>query len=87
MQSTVSSADVTDVVDSLSDVAGPSASAKKIKIDSSSPKATKEREKVSGFRIMDTELLSKMLATLPCNNCYELNLELYDDPKKRKGLA
>ena len=35
--------DVTDVVGSLSDVAGPSAWAKKIKIDSSSPKVTKER--------------------------------------------
>ena len=36
---------------------------------------------------MDTELLSKMLATLPCKNCYELNSELYEDPKKREGLA
>ena len=35
--------DVTDVVGSLSDVAGPSAWAKKIKIDSSCPKVTKER--------------------------------------------
>ena len=42
IQSTMSSADVTNVVDSLSDVVGPSASAKKIKIDSSNPKATKK---------------------------------------------
>ena len=42
IQSTVSSADVTNVVDSLSDVVGPSASAKKIKIDSFNPKATKK---------------------------------------------
>lgn len=82
----MSSADVTDVVDSLSDVAGLSSLAKKIKIDSNSLKVTKDREKVSGFRIMDTELLSKMLATLPCKNCCELNLE-YKDSKKRKGLA
>ena len=42
IQSTVSSADVTNVVDSLSDVVGPSVSTKKIKIDSSNPKATKK---------------------------------------------
>ena len=30
---------------------------------------------------MDTELLSKMLATLPCKNCYEFKLELHENPK------
>ena len=39
-KSTVSSADV----DRLSDAVGSSASAKKIKLDCSSPKVTKERE-------------------------------------------
>ena len=43
-KSTVSSADVIDEVDRLSDAAGLSASAKKIKLDCSSPKVTKERE-------------------------------------------
>ena len=42
IQSTVSSADVTNVLDSLSDIVGPSVSAKKIKIDTSNPKATKK---------------------------------------------
>ena len=28
-----------------------------------------------------------MLATLPCTNCYELNLELYENSNERKGLA
>ena len=62
-KSTVSSADVIDEVDRLSDAAGPSASTKKIKPVCFSPKVTKERKYFSGFRIMDTELLSKMLAT------------------------
>ena len=62
-------------------------SPKNIKLDCSSPKVMKKREKFSGFRTIDTELLSKMLPTLPCKNCYELKLELHESPKKRKGLA
>ena len=90
IQSTMSSADVTDVVDSLSDVVGPSASAKKIKIDSSNPKATKKGLAPLWTLYNDTELSSKKLATVatpPCKNCYELKLEIHEDPKKRKGLA
>ena len=43
-KSTVSSADVIDEVDRLSDAAGPSASAKNIKLVCFSPKVTRERE-------------------------------------------
>ena len=64
----------------------PSASARKI--------ATPEPQNVlgtdgepSGFRLIDLSILSSIFKLLPCGECKQLTLEMFENVPKRKGCA
>ena len=68
---------------------GNSASVQKTHLPSATPTSstTNSKEKVSGFRFVDTEILSSVFELLSCNCCKEYELELLEDCGKRKGCA
>lgn len=60
-------------------------SQKKVKdIASTTPKTT---EPVTGYRLVNLEILNTVIATLRCPDCCEQNLELKDNTARKKGLA
>nr|XP_047137499.1 uncharacterized protein LOC124814004 [Hydra vulgaris] len=61
------------------------ASAKKVKVVTNVP--SKNIKRITGYRIIDTEILSKVLSLLMCPQCEKCALYLGDHQKKKKGLA
>ena len=47
-----------------------------------------DRESISGFRLIEMSILSKVLSLLACPNCYNTSsLKLIDVADKKKGLS
>ena len=47
-----------------------------------------DRESISGFRLIEMSILSKVLSLLACPNCYNTSsLKLTDVADKKKGLS
>lgn len=67
--------------------ASTSASAKKISGKIPTVRTEKENENVSGFRLIDLEILRGTLELLPCSSCLEFSLQLFEDDDKRMGCA
>ena len=41
----------------------------------------------SGFRLIDLSILSSIFKLLPCGECKQLTLEMFENVPKRKGCA
>ena len=48
---------------------------------------SQQKESVTGFRIIDMEILSQVFTGLPCSSCFEFELQVTEEHVKRKGLA
>ena len=65
-----------------------SASATKIGLvdKASAPSSTSECE-LSGYRIIDVDILGNIFKSMPCKECLECKLKLVEDDTKRMGSA
>ena len=68
-----------------------SASARKIHLEHTIEldvdKLTSQKSKVSGFRLIDLEILASVCEQLPCKDCFEPTVTLVEEIFKRKGCA
>ena len=67
--------------------ASTSASAQKISATIPTVPAEKERENVSGFRVVDVEILKGTIELLPYPSCLQCGLQFFEDDDKRMGCA
>ena len=64
------------------------ASASARKIGTPEPQKVKQREvEASGFRFVDLAILATILNLLPCKECKQFKLKLFENWSKRKGCA
>ena len=67
-----------------------SVSARKIQSESqdgSPPNAENKSKNMTGYRLMDIELLDELFKQMPCPECHKSPLLLEDNPKERYGCA
>ena len=68
-----------------------SVSARKISqycsFDATTTRSNNEEPEVTGYRLIDVELLNELFQQMPCKFCGECSLNLEDDARKRKGCA
>ena len=67
--------------------ANTSASAQKISAKMSTTHTETKEGSVSGFRLVDLEILKGTLELLPCSNCLQFSLQFLEDPHKWMGCA
>lgn len=79
--------EATNTSTSTSTSMSTSASARKIPAQSSTAETEITNENVSGFRLVDLEILKDVIEALPCCNCKDFGLQLLEDNNKRMGCA
>ena len=56
------------------------------KVEEMKPVTPKKYRSITGYRIIDMEILSQLIATLICPICFEHTLILSKDPAKKKRI-